>query len=147
MLLRRINYNIEGTNQMSSRKTKIRKQKRPELLSDDGQLPGYRVEDFVDILKLARRKFDKLCEFSWDELEDGTSDDQDCEIDWVAKREKAIKKLDRWSCLSFAALHELFKLIHDVRDTQELLQVCSVDHAAKEQVRSKRSKSELRKLR
>ena len=56
---------------MSARK-QINTQKnadRTTLMSDYGKLPGHNVDEYADRLTAARRKFDRLCEFSLDEHE------------------------------------------------------------------------------
>ena len=66
--------------------------------------------------------------------------------DWESERKKAMKALDRYSHESFGAICELYELIHEVRDTKEIVELCDADHAAKRRSRQKRLKLELKKL-
>jgi hypothetical protein len=123
---------------MSARK-QINTQKnadRTTLMSDYGELPGYNVDDYADRLNAARRKFDRLCKFSFDEHEASFEDGGE-RIDWDLERKKKGKALDRWLKDTYAVLGELLKLFHQLRDDQEVLDIFSLEKSSRRNTNSK----------
>jgi hypothetical protein len=128
--------------------TKDRKRADPGkamLLSDLGQLPGFNVEDYNDLLRPARRRFDRLCSFTTGKCEESI-DGVAKHVDWEGRRRHAIAALDRWERESFAISVALVKIVQHARDSRVLLQLRSAEHQAKCEARIKRKSSDLRKL-
>jgi len=109
------------------------------MLSDMGELPAYYVDEFRDLVCEARRRFDRLDRFSDDQLEEVFTSDRKV-VDWTAERAKAIKALDRYSREAFQIISKLTELIHSVRDSKSLIELCDADHAAKKLARQKGQK-------
>jgi hypothetical protein len=123
-------------------------------MSDFGGFPGGRIEEFRDRIRIARRKFDRLDAFSGDQLEaELAGDDSEAmrlqnssNIAWDTERKDHLKVFDRLSRDTFAVIRDLMKLIHLVRDDRTLLEIYSIEHSTQAETRSKRSKSDIRKL-
>jgi hypothetical protein len=114
------------------------------LMSDIEELP-YDVEEYRDRANSASRKLDRLIAFAADECE-ALFDEHKGKIGWEVERNEKIKALDRWSRDTFGVMRELLKLLHQVRGDKTLLEVSSLEHCTEKEIRSKRSRSERRKL-
>jgi hypothetical protein len=119
---------------MSARK-QIDTQKNMDLMSDYGKLPGYHVDYYADRLTVARRKFDRLCEFSFNEHEASFEDDGD-QIDWDLEKKKMGAALDRWLRETYAVMRELLKLFHQLRDDQTTLDVWLLEQSSRRKIDS-----------
>ena len=107
------------------------------LLSDYGEVPAYRVDEYADILCEARQKFDRLCTFSNVQMEELAGSDKK-NPDWEMERARAIKALDRYSREAFGVICSMSKLIHAVRDLKTTVELCDVELSAKKLARRKR---------
>jgi hypothetical protein len=134
---------------MSARK-QINTQKNADrtiLISDYGELPGDNVDEYVDRLTAARRKFDRLWEFSLDEhealIESGGE-----RIDWDLERKKTGQALDRWLRDTSAVMGELLKLFFQLRGDKAVLDVVSLEQSSRREINSKvRGRARRRKIR
>jgi hypothetical protein len=127
------------------KRSKSVKSKQIVMLSDDGELPGYDVDEYNDLIHEARQKLDRLCRFSGEQMENSVGSGDEV-VDWREERAQVIKNLDRYSRQAFQVILKLAKLIHEVRDSRVMIERCDVEHAAKVLARRKRSKAELKAL-
>jgi hypothetical protein len=124
---------------MSARKQINTQKKNPDrspLISDYGELPGYNVDDYADHLTAARRKFDRLCKFSFDENE-AIFESSGERIDWDLERKKKREALVRWLRDTSAVLGELLKLFYQLRDDQTVLDVVTLEQSSRRKTNSK----------
>ncbi len=132
---------------MSPRKiAKVQPASNRALMSDYGEMPGCRTDEYRDMVKSARQKFDRLDAFSCDELEAMISDVHNGKADWDSERIAQLKALDRWAKSTFVVIGKLLELFHQVRDDKKLLEIVSLERSTRKVTRSKRPKSDIRKL-
>jgi hypothetical protein len=145
----------ERMKEMPSRKKADTHNGRGRLLMIDvTDLPGGRIEEFRDRIKIARRKFDRLDAFSADlfETEMAGSEFQAPvgkkarNIDWDAERKKQVDVCDRLLRNTFALIKDLMELVHLARDDKELLKLFSIEQSTQDETRARRPKSHIRKL-
>ena len=92
------------------------------------------------MIREADRKLGRLMKFSGDMLED------DCDrevLDWKTERARAVKMMDRYSKDAFKIIVQLAKLIHAVRDSKRLIELCDAECVGKMRARQKLSNAEL----
>lgn len=105
------------------------------MITDCGSYPPYHVEDYAHCLSVIRDRFDKLCEFSFDEHEgvvSGSDERRRGKID--RDRDEIGRKLERWHSEVFSLIGELYILLFALQDGRETYDMFMAEIAAKRTV-------------